>query len=353
MVDLFTLRDYMWDIRATNLEEWMVTAYRKAGVLIKSALFPFWNFKPEYLKHEISPRQPTIRIETRYHPREDNFDLRMELDKEVSKFTGIKYGWWQWNEEPYMMLDKFRFLTNARLRPQVLTWMYANGITNNCWATRSSVRTYDNVTYDFHDGMDHGCPSLLSSDCSDHPTFAIFMKKDLDKSMERKDMPLELLTFIENEKIEIIPHERKMMSLGHHDNDKRDHTYSDVYTMFNQEMEVRQDFVVKINDKEYDLRVGDFLLFTKDEEPVVNKRIDHMKDYRFRIFRPSTFSHSIIIDYNPRVMILFDGNHVQTSTGPQNKGRHCGMCGDFNKNRDLELLNPKVKFYLIFHMNYL
>merc|ERR1711983_511952 len=102
-------------------------------------------------KHEISPRQPTIRIETRYHPKEDNFDLRMELDKEVSKFTGIKYGWWQWNEEPYMMLDKLRFLTNARLRPQVLTWMYANGITNNCWATRSSVRTYDNVTYDFHD----------------------------------------------------------------------------------------------------------------------------------------------------------------------------------------------------------
>ena len=39
--DLYTLHHYKWDITAANLEEWMVTMYRKTGVLIKSLLFPF------------------------------------------------------------------------------------------------------------------------------------------------------------------------------------------------------------------------------------------------------------------------------------------------------------------------
>ena len=34
--DLYTLQHYKWDITAANLEEWMVTMYRKTGVLIKS-----------------------------------------------------------------------------------------------------------------------------------------------------------------------------------------------------------------------------------------------------------------------------------------------------------------------------
>merc|ERR1712227_387304 len=90
--DLYTLQHYKWDITAANLEEWMVTMYRKTGVLIKSLLFPFWDFKPEYLRHELTPQQPRIRIESIFHPREDNFDLSLELDKEVSRFYGIKYG---------------------------------------------------------------------------------------------------------------------------------------------------------------------------------------------------------------------------------------------------------------------
>ena len=37
--DLFTLRHFTWDITATNLEPWMVAAYKKMGAFMK--VFPF------------------------------------------------------------------------------------------------------------------------------------------------------------------------------------------------------------------------------------------------------------------------------------------------------------------------
>ena len=349
--DLYTLQHYKWDITAANLEEWMVTMYRKTGVLIKSLLFPFWDFKPEYLRHELTPQQPRIRIESIFHPREDNFDLSLELDKEVSRFNGIKYGWWMWNEEPYMMLDKLRFLTNAKIRPQLATYLGANRIINTCLATRQTVRTYDNVTYDFRQGMDHGCFSLLSSDCSERPTYAVFMKKDVTKAKERKELPMELLTYIGDEKIEIMPKMRKEMMLRGHDEDDHlrlnDPTQNELYNLYNKDVVKKIDFDVKINDKEFKIRDGDFLLYTRDEEPRVNNRMDKdnrlVKDYRFRMFRNIAYPNRIYIDFSPYVMIIFDGNSVQTVAGPMIKGRHCGMCGDYNVLRSLELVDPKVK----------
>ena len=350
MYDLYTLNHYKWDITAANLEEWMVTMYRKTGVLIKSLLFPFWNFKPEYLNHELTPQQPKIRIEAFFHPREDNFDLSLELDKEVSRFNGIKYGWWMWNEEPYMMLDKLRFFSNAKVRPQLMTFLAANRIINNCLATRQTVRTYDNVTYDFRQGMDHGCFSLLSSDCFERPSYAVFMKKDVTKAKERKELPMELLTYIGDEKIEIVPKLRKEMMLRGHDEDDHlrlhDPTQNELYNLYNKDVVKKMDFDVKINDKEFKIRDGDFLLFTKDEEPRVNYRF--AKDYRFRMFRNSAYPNRIYIDFSPYVMVIFDGNSVQTVAGPMVKGRHCGMCGDYNVLRSLELVDPKVQLNRIF-----
>ena len=36
--DLFTLHHHTWDITATNLEPWMVAAYKKMGALLKTSL---------------------------------------------------------------------------------------------------------------------------------------------------------------------------------------------------------------------------------------------------------------------------------------------------------------------------
>ena len=319
----------------------MVMYYRKAGALIKASLFPFWDFKPEYLTHQITPQQPRIKIETFFHPREDQFDLSLELDKEVSRFNGINYGWWSWNEEPYQMLDKFRMLTNARIRPQFSMYLYSNRIISNCFASRQTVRTFDNVTYDFRDAMNHGCYSLLTADCERNPTFAVFMKKDEDKAFDG-DMPLELLTLIEDAKIEIKPRERKQQSLRNHHRDAHQHSpghsHNDVH-LFNQDWQTKQDFDVKINGKDYELRIDDYLLWTKEVEPKVNQPLDN---YRFRVFRTKSYPNSIIIDYSPQIMIVFDGNSVQNTVGPQIKGRQCGMCGDFNRSYGLELVDPRV-----------
>jgi len=335
LVDLYTLRKYKWDIQAINLEDYMVVAYKKAGTLLKAFLFPFWDFKPEYLKHELSPQQPRIRIETLFHPIEDQWDLSLELDKEVSRFNGINYGLWSWNEEPYMMLDKLRFMTSARLRPEMTKYLYANKLFANCIASRATVRTFDNVTYDFMEGMDHQCYSLLSTDCTEKPTFAVFFKKDKTKEEEKKNLPLELLMYIGNEKIEIIPRERKYLRLRNHER----HSLNDV-TLYNQDFRDKQDFDIKINDKEYELRVGDYLLYNKDiTENLINKETNN---FLFRLLRSKTYPNSVIIDFSPQVIVLFDGNSVQTTVGPQMKGNNCGMCGMFNNNINIDLLDPKM-----------
>ena len=60
-----------------------------------------------------------------------------------------------------------------------------------------------------------------------------------------------------------------------------------------------QDYDIKINDKEYELRVGDFLLWNKDmPETSINKKIDN---FLFRLFRSKTYPNSIILDFSPQV----------------------------------------------------
>ena len=60
-----------------------------------------------------------------------------------------------------------------------------------------------------------------------------------------------------------------------------------------------QDYDIKINDKEYELRVGDFLLWNKDmPETQINKKIDN---FLFRLFRSKTYPNSIILDFSPQV----------------------------------------------------
>jgi len=234
-----------------------------------------------------------------------------------------------------MMLDKLRFMTSARLRPEMSKYLLANKIFANCIASRATIRTFDNVTYNFMEGMDHQCYSLLASDCTEQPTFAVFFKKDKTKEEDKKNLPLELLIYIGDEKIEIVPRERKYMRLRNHER----HSLNDV-TLYNQDFREKQDYDIKINDKEYELRVGDFLLWNKEmPETSINKKIDN---FLFRLFRSKTYPNSIILDFSPQVIVLFDGNSVQTTVGPQMKGHNCGMCGMFNNNMNIDLLDPKM-----------
>ena len=296
--DLVTLRHYTWDITTTNLQPWMVTAYTKMGVLVKTALFPFWQLTPEYNTHQIAPRQPNIRIEQIFHTKQNTFDLTLQVDKDVSTFLGVNYGLWQWNAEPYLSLSKLTFLTRAMIQPEMISYMYYNNIINHCHATSQSVRTYDNVTYPYT--MDHSCWTLISSDCYENPSFAVFIKKT-------EKAPIGLMAFVGDQRVEFIPLETNKVN-------------------------------IKINDLDYDLQDNGFLFWPLDQAPIHNKVV---RNYMFKIIRRQ---NSFVLDFFPQMMINYDGNSVQVLAGPHVKGQNCGMCGDYNRNRYHELVDPQVSF---------
>jgi hypothetical protein len=298
--DLFTLRHYTWDITATNLDQWMVTAYKKAGVVMKTILFPFWQFMPEYTTHEIAPRQPNVRIEQTLHSELNTFDLTLKSEKDVSRFMDVSYGLFHWNAEPYQSLSKLSFLTKSLIKPEMMNYMYYNNILNHCHATTKSVRTYDNVTYPYT--MDHTCYTLISSDCSEHPSFAVFIKKTENDRVG-------IMAFIGDQKVEFIPMENNKVQM-------------------------------KINDQEFVLQDNGFLFFPKNKAPVLNKVF---QNYLFKMIRRQ---NSFTLTFFPQMMLNYDGNSVQVLAGPQMKGQHCGMCGDYNRNTYHEFIDPQVRYFV-------
>ena len=64
--------------------------------------------------------------------------------------------------------------------------------------TQADVRTYDNVTYTY--SKQDTCWTLISADCVEQPTFAVFIKKD-----EQIQARPGLLVIIGNVKVEFQP----------------------------------------------------------------------------------------------------------------------------------------------------
>jgi len=294
--DLYTLRHYKWTVSATGLSPAMVSAYKKLGTMAKGSMFPFWEFKPEYTTHEVAPRQPTIRIEQIFHRGFDTVDITLQVDKDVSVFKDVNYGFFHIDSEPYQSLSKMSLLTKSLIQPEMMIYMYYNNILNHCDATSQDIRTYDNVTYPYT--MDHSCYSLISSDCGEHPTFAVFAKK-IDEAH------IGLMAFIGNEKIEFIPFDNEKIN-------------------------------VKVNDVEYVMHDGAFLYVPENETPVTNKVVNN---HLFKIIhKQKTFS----IMFFPQILINYDGKSIQVRVGPHMKGQHCGMCGDYNGMTHQELKNPQM-----------
>merc|ERR1712212_392705 len=191
--DLMTLRHYTWDITAANIQPWMVTTYKKVGAVVKTLLFPFWTFSPEYSTHEIAPKQPNIRIEQTFHSSRNTFDLNLQVDKEVSKFMEVSYGFNHGTTQPSHGLSQFSLLSTSAIQPEMMPYLYYN---THCHATSNTIRTYDNVTYPYT--MNHACYTLISSDCQEHPSFAVFIKK-------YQDTKVGMMAFIGDQKVEMIP----------------------------------------------------------------------------------------------------------------------------------------------------
>jgi len=328
--DLYTLCHYHWDITATNLEPWMVSAYKKIETLIKTTFFPFWEFKPEYSKHAVVLKQPRIHIDQIFNTKKNTFDLTLKVQNDISKFKDVNYWYWSWNNEPYLSLSKLTLLTRANFRPELITTLFYNNIINHCIATSQTMRTYDNVTYPYH--MDHKCWTLISSDCSEHPSFAVFMRKEeklpQQLQLQEQKAPLGLMVFLGDQVIELLPLDtHEDIKLGRTPLEThKDHTHHNNHK-----------FDLKINSQgPFDLHDKDFMYFAIDQEPTMNQRI--VPNYLFKIMRRQNM---FVLDFFPYMMLRYDGHFIQVLTGPQIMGRHCGMCGDYNRNMHHELVDPQ------------
>ena len=206
--DMFTLRQFTWDITATRLDPWMVNLYRKIGAVIKTTLFPWWRLDAEYTAHQINPSEPKIHIDTVFRPKNDMFDLTLRYDKDVSKFVGVEMGTLGIFREDRINgnfihdLQNFwrlplPFFHTSYLTPESVNYLFFNQHINFCAVTKENVRTYDNVTYPYTKEDD--CWTLVTADGVENPLFAVFMKKD--QRTER----IALMMMVGNNRIDLIP----------------------------------------------------------------------------------------------------------------------------------------------------
>ena len=136
-----------------------------------------------------------------------------------------------------------------------------------------------------------------------------FMKKE-------KKTPLGLMLFIGDLKIEFVPMKSKTFR---------------IYVKGDEQLGKQGPF---------DLQDMDFLYWSSTQGSKLNTVLPN---FVFKIIRQQ---NSYVLDFFPQMMIKYDGNSVQVLAGPQVKGQHCGMCGDYNRNTHYELDDPQVTHML-------
>lgn len=150
------------------------------------------------------------------------------------------------------------------------------GVIKPCVATTDSVLTMDNVTYSY---SPTSCKTLISGHCAANPSYAVFTKKS--------GSALELTAFIGGHKIEIAG--------GN----------------------------VKIN--------GAATAITSNGPQKIHK------SRGTEIFTLFKWGNTYSIYSFLKVWIVFDGSYVEVIPAPSVKGNHCGLCGNYNRNKFDEL----------------
>jgi len=146
------------------------------------------------------------------------------------------------------------------------------GIIKPCVATTDSIRTMDNMTYSYSASS---CKTLISGHCAANPSYAVFTKKSGSK--------LELTAFVGGHKVEIAGSN------------------------------------VKIN--------GNPVSVTSNGPQTIHKSSGT------EIFSLFKWGNTYSIYSFLKVWIVFDGSYVEVIPAPSVKGNHCGLCGNYNRNK--------------------
>jgi len=166
---------------------------------------------------------------------------------------------------------------------QSVSQLIESGVVSQCVQSSAGVFTLDSVSYP---STSSTCWSLLSGHCSTRPTYAVFTKPDTR-------LPLAMKVYIGGHLIEFTP---------------------------------TSSTTIRITKDGEELTVADF----------GGKKVKEGKTTLFHIMRWGS-TYMIYSDYN--VMISYDGTFVQVIPAPWVKGQHCGVCGNYDGNKNNDLLN--------------
>lgn len=210
-----------------------------------------------------------------------NMDLTVEFhDNEKLVDIGMKtmYGTTKWPSLPVAGTVGMwtQGLRSLRFTRGMSKLIQAN-IINPCLLTTKTIHINDNMTYPY---TPESCWSLASSHCSAQPSYAVFTKKS--------GSGLDLEAYIGGHKVEI-------SSAGQIKVDGRDTT-------------------------------------------VVNKKEKIHKEGGEEIFKLLKWGSTYTIYSHWKVAIIFDGTFVEVIPFPSVKGQHCGACGNYDNNRNNDLV---------------
>jgi len=284
--DLYTLRKFKTDVTTNNIPMWIVKLFRRMEVIMKTKLWPYWKVD---LKRQISSidyenYSPWVRTDLEFDPLTGTADLLWMTSMENSEFKGIRYmetlGYGN-SVEDYLPSSKFSPMMKS---------LHDHDLLNYCTVSNDEVRTYDNVTYSY---QMHDCWTLISADCSEDPTAAVFMKKDRANKISMRIM-------IGSNTIEIKPS-----------------GYSS--------------YELTVDGEEVELDDQESFLFPSQAK-VYSEPTDK---YQFRVHK---WDKTFTVDVPFVSTVNYDGTQIMTITSSFVKGRHCGMCGDFNRNKRFEFI---------------
>ncbi len=139
--------------------------------------------------------------------------------------------------------------------------------------TKNTIRSNDNVTFSYEPST---CWTLASATCGPDPAFAIFIKKQSGAK------PLALKAYIGGHEVEIS----------------------------NDNVKINGAAVTVANEQEYAHMVNG---------------VEILKAFRW--------GDSVLVYSFLKVGMVFDGYSAAIIPAPSTKGQHCGICGNYNRNK--------------------
>jgi hypothetical protein len=268
--------DYKIDIESRN-------RWRKPAIALAAFLLPYW----EEGSSSSAAHAHAHHVETKSDP--DYAEGKLEIDVSASKTRptlDIHFHGSQGQEEHFHNVDLQSLPGPLRPKPVFSRFspyyynLFQAGIFGYCVHSPQSVITFDNFTYNSELS---DCPTLLAADCDDKPRFAVLSRK------------------LGADKIGVT------VMFGEH------------------KIEVNDVNTAKVDGK--DVPITDSVYTDEDAE----------KLFKFVKVNPN---YVAIMSEKLSVFVGYTGNYATVTAGSRYRATSCGLCGNYNGNKNDDLVGP-------------